>query len=553
MKRYYTTTKTGESVEVPQDLAKQLVKMGKKKPEDFEIEDVPDAPAEPAAPAAPVAPTQAVQAPQEQKVPTLLEAIFPRSTSPEARADGGWMEPPRAMLRFGSDLASGPGRFLRATVGPQSEDEKQTAGAGNLFLKSLAQTELPEGTNIGNRLTYGMLMSPAAVATMPLKGGALPVAATMAAGNQAMNWAEGKPLSGTQFVTETALGTGIGKALQGVGSLAASAPGALKSGGVKLISMLANKNLREDFEKALPKLIDEGAIKATTGATAKAWELLKKAKDDAIEEASRKYKDVGLVNPDELMTSIVAKMEAMKSAGKKFVAEDVAKAKSFLGKLRNGPDESIPVDPSANPGQVWDVPRTYEISKTAIDKVNPYKNPDVTDAEKFAARELRDQVQGSASTPGLFPKVAPDLRNAIAESAPYYASEPAMADITGKGMFQNVSDAGRLGRAAKSPATMAHRLVELAFDRPAIGLGMYRAGEIASLAPADVLQGMAGKTSGAVSKRLATLAQVVRDLNPVGAAPVAATAGAGFQSLAKFAPRAIPAAIDQTSSRRKAP
>lgn len=551
MKRYYTTTKTGESVEVPQDLAKQLVKMGKKKPEDFEIEDVPDEPTASAAPVASVAPAQADPAPQEQKTPSLLEATFPRSTSPEARADGGWMEPPRASLRFAGDVATLPGRALRALVGPQSEEEKQTAGAGNLFLKSLAQTELPEGTNIGNRLTYGMLMSPAAVATAPLKGGALPVAATMAAGNQAMNWAEGKPLSGTQFVTETALGTGIGKALQGVGSLAAAAPGALKSGGVKLISMLANKNLREDFEKALPKLIDEGAIKATTGATAKAWELLKKAKDDAIEAASRKYDDISLVNPDDLMAGIIKKMEDMKGKGQRFVQSDIDKAKAFLKDLREGPDEIAP----AIPGQTWDVPKTYNISKTAIDKTNPYRNrnTEVPDAHDFAARELRDQVQGSAKTPGLFPEVAPDLRNAIAESAPYYASEPAMADITGKGLFQNVSDAGRLGRAAKSPATMAHRLVEIAFDRPAIGLGMYRAGEIASLAPADVLQGMAGKTSGAVSKRLATLAQAVRDLNPVGAAPVAATAGAGFQSLAKFAPRAIPSAIDQTSSRRKAP
>lgn len=551
MKRYYTTTKTGESVEVPQDLAKQLVKMGKKKPEDFEIEDAPDAPAEPAAPAAPVAPTQAVQAPQEQKVPTLLEAVFPRSTSPEARADGGWMEPPRAMLRFGSDLASGPGRFLRATVGPQSEDEKQTAGAGNLFLKSLAQTELPEGTNIGNRLTYGLAMDPAAVATMPMKGGALPVAATMAAGHQAMNWAEGKPLSGTQFVTETALGTGIGKALQGVGSLAAAAPGAIKTGGVKLISMLANKNLRKDFEWALPKLIDEGAIKATTGATAKAWELLKKAKDDAIDAVSSKYEDVSLVNPDELMSGIVKKMEEMKGKGQRFLQSDIDKAKAFLKELREGPNEIAP----AIPGQTWDVPKTYNISKTAIDKTSAFKNPnkDIPDAHAFAARELRDQVQGSAKTPGLFPEVAPDLRDAIAKSAPYYASEDAIAEITGKGMFQNVSDAGRLGRALKSSATMAHRLAELAFNRPAIGLGMYRAGEIASLAPADVLQGMAGKTSGAVSRRLAALAQAARDLNPVGAAPVAATAGAGFQSLAKFAPRAIPSAIDQTSSRRKAP
>lgn len=40
-KRYFTTSKTGEEVEVDSDLAKQLVDSGKKKPEDFTIEDLP--------------------------------------------------------------------------------------------------------------------------------------------------------------------------------------------------------------------------------------------------------------------------------------------------------------------------------------------------------------------------------------------------------------------------------------------------------------------------------------------------------------------------------
>lgn len=39
-KKYYTTAKSGEMVEVDADLARQLVSSGKKKPEDFQIEDV---------------------------------------------------------------------------------------------------------------------------------------------------------------------------------------------------------------------------------------------------------------------------------------------------------------------------------------------------------------------------------------------------------------------------------------------------------------------------------------------------------------------------------
>lgn len=44
MKRYYTTTKSGEEVEVSPEDAKQLVALGKKKPEDFNISEEPDAP-----------------------------------------------------------------------------------------------------------------------------------------------------------------------------------------------------------------------------------------------------------------------------------------------------------------------------------------------------------------------------------------------------------------------------------------------------------------------------------------------------------------------------
>lgn len=42
-KRYYTVDKTGEEVEVDSALASQLVKSGKRKPEDFTIEEEPDA------------------------------------------------------------------------------------------------------------------------------------------------------------------------------------------------------------------------------------------------------------------------------------------------------------------------------------------------------------------------------------------------------------------------------------------------------------------------------------------------------------------------------
>lgn len=46
-KRYFTTTKSGEEVEVDQDIARELVALGKKKPEDFEIEETDDIPIAP--------------------------------------------------------------------------------------------------------------------------------------------------------------------------------------------------------------------------------------------------------------------------------------------------------------------------------------------------------------------------------------------------------------------------------------------------------------------------------------------------------------------------
>jgi hypothetical protein len=47
MKRFYTTSKTGEEVEVDADLARQLVSSGKKRPEDFTIDESEDAVSEP--------------------------------------------------------------------------------------------------------------------------------------------------------------------------------------------------------------------------------------------------------------------------------------------------------------------------------------------------------------------------------------------------------------------------------------------------------------------------------------------------------------------------
>jgi hypothetical protein len=653
MKRYYTTTKTGESVEVPQDLAKQLVKMGKKKPEDFEIEEVPDEPTAPAAPTASVAPAPAAQAPQEPKTPSLLEATFPRSTSPEARADGGWMEPPRASLRFAGDVATLPGRALRALVGPQSEEEKQTAGAGNLFLRSLAQTELPEGTNIGNRLTYGMLMSPAAVATAPLKGGALPVAATMAAGNQAMNWAEGKPLSGTQFVTETALGTGIGKALQGVGSLAAAAPGAMQKLGVNLIASLTGLSgqAKKEFANVVPYLIEKGIIKPTNAATGAAIEPAILAAGEKIGAAAEKYKGIGAIDPDKVIGTTIKYFENRIKTGEfdesdaaiadrllrgqipgrntfegptqtkweRWQSADVAqapgRAQAQIGTsqqapagLLGGPGDIVPTETiyeklfpglrGPNPKQIgmdpaqavalnqprtswgptgpipaeetgatytvgtdvpgkpmWDAPTAYNVQKRFIGKTGAYGNRNEfaeTDLPmaKQSARELRNNITKAIAD------VAPDLRKAVAESAPLYAGEEGIAKIGAKATgIKDLSGivAGTGAAITGHPLIAAGSIATLAANRPALGLALFKIGEMTGATPVQTARFLARQAKGKVSTYLEKVADRMEEMAPVGSAPVTATFGAGLQSLAKFAPRAIPSAIDQTSSRRKAP
>ena len=53
MKRYYTNDKRGELVEVDSSLARELVRSGKRRPEDFQIEDLPGEPEQATVPAAP--------------------------------------------------------------------------------------------------------------------------------------------------------------------------------------------------------------------------------------------------------------------------------------------------------------------------------------------------------------------------------------------------------------------------------------------------------------------------------------------------------------------
>ena len=659
MKRYYTTTKTGENVEVPQELARQLVQMGKKKPEDFQVEDEPDepAPAPVTAQAQPQAvaphPVAQAQANSEPPVPTLLQALMPRSTTPEALADNGLSSIPRAALRGAGDALSLGGRLARTLVGPQTAEEQNAAGAGNLFLRSLARTDLPDDANLGNRLTYGMMMNPAAVATLPLKGGALPIAAAGAAGNQAMNWAEGKPVSGSQFAVETALGTGVGTSLQGLGSLARAAPQMAKTLGVNLITSLTGLSgqAKKEFAAVVPYLIEKGIIKPTNAATGAAIEPAILAAGEKIGNAAEKYKGIGAIDPDKVIGATVKYFERRIKTGEfdesdaaiadrllrgqipgrntfegptgtkwsRWQSADIAQAPgqgtAQIGSnaqtpagLLGGPSDVVPVQNiyeqlfpglrGPEPGQIgmdpaqavalnqprtswgpngpiptedfgatysvgtevpgkpmWDAPTAYNVQKRFIGKTGAYGNRNEfseTDLPmaKQSARELRNNITAAIAD------VAPELRKAVAESAPLYAAEEGISKIGAKatGIKDLTGIVGGAGAAfAGHPLLAAGSIATLAANRPALGLALFKLGDMTGATPAQTARFLASKAGGKTSAYLNVLADRMEAMSPVGSSSVPASIGRGLNSLGLVTPRIAPPLIDQTSTQRKAP
>lgn len=112
-KRYYTTTKSGEEVEVDEILAKQLVAQGKKKVEDFEIEEY-ESPSEMRSRAKSEYETDVAAIKQQdvmdrQNQNPIMSSIYPRASKAEnvAQMFGGGV----------LDVTSLPGRAAAALIG----------------------------------------------------------------------------------------------------------------------------------------------------------------------------------------------------------------------------------------------------------------------------------------------------------------------------------------------------------------------------------------------------------------------------------------------------
>ncbi len=150
-KRYYTTTKSGEEVEVDEILAKQLVAQGKKKVEDFEIEEY-ESPSETQI-------TTPVQSKPEyakdwlqKKNPTVIETIFPRAskegTNIVQKAFGGLL-----------DVTSIPGRTVASVIGAAGS-KLGGADFSESFTDIMSNPAGDPNTNIGSQLIEGMVKDP---------------------------------------------------------------------------------------------------------------------------------------------------------------------------------------------------------------------------------------------------------------------------------------------------------------------------------------------------------------------------------------------------------
>jgi len=151
-KRYYTTTKSGEEVEVDEILAKQLVAQGKKKVEDFEIEEY-ESPSEMRSRAKSEYETD-VRNLENQANIEKYGAFFPRAARSETipqMIGGGVL-----------DIASAPGRFAVGAVAGTGAK----LGGGEFFETYNDVASRPGGdpnTNLGSQIIEGAVKDPFAI------------------------------------------------------------------------------------------------------------------------------------------------------------------------------------------------------------------------------------------------------------------------------------------------------------------------------------------------------------------------------------------------------
>jgi len=151
-KRYYTTTKSGEEVEVDEILAKQLVAQGKKKVEDFEIEEY-ESPSEMRSRAKSEYETD-VRNLENQANIEKYGAFFPRAARSETipqMIGGGVL-----------DIASAPGRFAVGAVAGTGAK----LGGGEFFETYNDVASRPgvdPNTNLGSQIIEGAVKDPFAI------------------------------------------------------------------------------------------------------------------------------------------------------------------------------------------------------------------------------------------------------------------------------------------------------------------------------------------------------------------------------------------------------
>ncbi len=171
-KRYFTTDKIGDTVEVDQELARQLVAQGKKTPADFEIEDDGQ----------PAAPAPATTAPPKEV--GSLEAIAPSFLSASQGGQGyagrTWGAA-KDLLSLPLRTVAGAGSALGTALGGGSIDESGRAFMGGMSgpVESAQEAygSTPEVQKlIANPLMYaGMAQDPktlplSALAALPVNG-----------------------------------------------------------------------------------------------------------------------------------------------------------------------------------------------------------------------------------------------------------------------------------------------------------------------------------------------------------------------------------------------
>lgn len=214
MKRYFTTDKTGDSVEVDRETALELIRIGKKKAEDFEVEDNEEQPMQ----EGPSKPEQ--NAPPETIGKRIAGAAFPRTMK---AAEEGEEYPIFSGIL---DAASLPGRALMGAASALGQEGEGLVG------RLLASTGRTQSTSnfLPVRLASDVLRAPE---TVLIPGVASAAGRVAGAGAQLLKSpairagvTEAGRVAGEGYVSGVAAGNSEGRGFSFPGAVVGAAPGA---------------------------------------------------------------------------------------------------------------------------------------------------------------------------------------------------------------------------------------------------------------------------------------------------------------------------------------